>query len=164
MREPGRGSSCRSRSSQRHTAHSQLFEITVRYRFHPRHGERLSVVRQHGFRGERTYVVQQRDGTLTHLPVWMTEEAAAELNIVSHPRLPRETWMELRRITDAALSSPVSQAQRGGGGERNKTAATEPSRRRAHYATPNRSRRKGVRTACAVADRDHSHTRRRKTR
>jgi hypothetical protein len=88
----------------------------------------------------------------------MTEEAAAGLDIVSHPRLPRETWMELRRITDAALSSPASQPQRGGGGERNKTAATEPSRRRAHCATPNRSRRRGVRTAGAVADRNHSNT------
>ncbi|EQD25796.1 hypothetical protein B1A_22152, partial [mine drainage metagenome] len=105
-------------ANRQHTAHTHQFDITVHYRFHPRHGERLGVVRTHSFRGERAYVVEQLDGSLTLLPTWMADPAAGELEVVREPRISREALIELRRVVDAGVSSRASQARGGGGNER----------------------------------------------
>ena len=93
-----------SRASWQDTDHSHQFDITVHYRFHPRHGERLGVVGTHSFRGERAAVIEQDDGSLSLLPIWV----AAEFNIVSGPRISREALVELRHLVDAAVSSRAS--------------------------------------------------------
>lgn len=155
---------CRAQSNQRHTAQPHLFDVTVHYRFHPRHGERLGVIRQHGFRGERAFVVEQRDGTLTHLPMWMAEESASRLDIVAEPRFSLDALTALRRIVEGSLSLQAPVAQCGGDCERSTTEAAKPAtRRRAAKITPNRHRRAAARTARAAADRRNSRNRRRKS-
>jgi hypothetical protein len=58
-------------------------------------------------------VVEQPDGTLTHVPEWMTAPAAAGASIRDTPRFPLGVLQELRLATDAALSLL---RQRGNGG------------------------------------------------
>jgi hypothetical protein len=47
----------------------------------------------------------------------MTEPAAAQLRIAAEPGLPLVTLIELRRLTDAALSSPAFVTRKGDGNE-----------------------------------------------
>ena len=71
---------------------------TVHYRFHPRAGEEVEVVRRH----ERKYlVVRQPDGTLAYLPEWMTSPRAASFEVREVPALPREALSALRAAIDA---------------------------------------------------------------
>src|SRR5262249_27097494 len=129
-RWPGRGRFCPLRSSRQHTAHTHQFQITVHYRFHPRYGERLGVVRTTGFRDERVYVIEQNDGTLTLLPTWMADPAAEELRVVQVPRISREALIELRHIVDAAVLSGAGPTRDGGDGGRGKrAAAAKPAKR-----------------------------------
>ncbi len=95
---------------QQHTAHQHPSEVTIYYRFHPRHGERVTVIRRHSFRGEAAYVVQQSDGSLTHLPIWMTEPAAAGFAQVSDPRLPLQALLDLQCLVEAALMARASES------------------------------------------------------
>ena len=68
---------------------------TVHYRFHPRAGEQVEVVRRH----ERKYlVVRQPDGTLAYLPEWMTSPRAASFDVGEVPALAREALSELRGV------------------------------------------------------------------
>ncbi|HEX7116093.1 MAG TPA: hypothetical protein VF193_13255, partial [Steroidobacter sp.] len=115
------------RPSRQHTAHALQFEITVHYRFHPRHRERLGVVKTQTYRGERAYVIEQRDGSLTLLPAWMAEPEAAKLHIVSQPRISHDALISLRRIVDAAVSSRAGMARDGGEHERSEAAAEKPA-------------------------------------
>jgi len=87
----------------------------------------MLVIRQHSYRGEVAYIVEQRDGTLTHLPIWMADPESAKLDMVPEPHPSLEALLELRRILDAVVSSPNSDAQSGGDGAREETAAVEPS-------------------------------------
>ena len=70
--------------------------MTIHYPFHPRYGERVSVVRRHGFRGVTMLVVRQPDGTLTHVPEWMTLPAAGDADIRDTPRFPLAVLRDLR--------------------------------------------------------------------
>ena len=75
---------------------------TVHYRFHPRAGEEVEVVRRH----ERKYlVVRQPDRTLAYLPEWMTSPRAASCQVREVPALPREALSELRAVIDAFFLS-----------------------------------------------------------
>lgn len=107
-----------------HTAHQHPSEVTVHYRFHPRVGERVAVIRQHSFRGEAAYVVEQRDGSLTHLPVWMTDSAAAAMQLVIAPHWPSKVLLDLRRLIDAAVMSRASATANGGDSEAAKSSAS----------------------------------------
>ncbi len=49
----------------------------MQYPWHALHGQTLDVERALSAEGERVYVITLADGSLTHLPVWMTEDAAA---------------------------------------------------------------------------------------
>lgn len=101
------------RPDQQHTAHQHPSEATIHYRFHPGHGQRVTIIRRHRFRGEAAYVVEQPDGSLTQLPTWMTEPAAALLRQVTDPLLPIQSLLELRRLVDVALPSRSIQLLEG---------------------------------------------------
>ena len=82
------------------------------------------VVKRHRHGGELYYVIEQPDGTLAHLPVWMTRCEAADLPDHSPPRLALAALHDLRRLLDQVLSSSASQSQRGGDHAQGSTAAT----------------------------------------
>ena len=54
-------------------------EATIRYSFHPRCGAAIIAVgcTRHG--DEAALIIRQPDGTLAQLPIWMTEDRAAEM-------------------------------------------------------------------------------------
>ena len=132
----------------------------VHYRFHPRHGEQMLVIRQHSYRGETAYIVEQRDGTLTHLPIWMSDPESAKLDIVSDPHPSLEALLELRRVLDAVVSSPSSDAQSGGDSARKETAAIEPSGERFKQEHSQRARGEGTGVVSANAALGHTGHRR----
>ncbi|MCM8738561.1 hypothetical protein M5E06_31055 [Azospirillum sp. A1-3] len=98
---------------QRHTARYQGQDVTIHYPFHPRYGERVGVVRRHRLRGEVMLVVEQPDGTVTHVPEWMTTPAAGNASLCDALRFPLGVLQELRLTTDAALS--LLRERRNGG-------------------------------------------------
>lgn len=111
------GSSCRSRSRRRHTAHKRPFErtVTVHYPFHPQVGQRVLALGRREHHGETHLVVRQPDETLAFLPAWMTEAAAARVEIVSVPRIELRALFELRRLLEGSLSSAQALAESTGG-------------------------------------------------
>ena len=89
---------------QRHNARYQSGETIIRYRFHPRYGEMVIVAgcRRHG--EEVALIIRQPDGTMAHLPVWMTEDRAEAMMVTERPRLPLVHLRELRLELDACLN------------------------------------------------------------
>ena len=75
------------------------------YRFHPRCGERLTVIRLHRWSGEVGYIVRDGSGVLTFVPTWMSEPSAAQFCIQPEPRLSLSALLGLRGLIDAVLSS-----------------------------------------------------------
>jgi hypothetical protein len=77
----------------------------IRYPFHPRAGERVAVVRrlQHG--DEAHFVIDQRDGSRTLLPAWMTEAWATQIATVEIPRLTLMALCTVRDVINGALLS-----------------------------------------------------------
>lgn len=82
------------------------------------------LVKRHRHSDELYYVIEQPDGTLAHLPAWMTRCEAAELPDHSPPRLALAALHDLRRLLDQILSSSASQSLRGGDHAQGSTAAT----------------------------------------
>jgi hypothetical protein len=97
-------------SKQQHTAHEHPAEILVWYRFHPRCGEHLTVIRLHRWNAEAEagYIARDSSGILTYVPTWMCEPSAAQFSIQSQPRLSLPALLVLRRLIDAVLSSFVT--------------------------------------------------------
>jgi hypothetical protein len=108
---------------QRHNARYQSGETIIRYRFHPRYGERVIVAgcRRHG--EEVALIIRQPDGTMAHLPVWMTEDRAEAMMVTESPRLPLAHLRELRLELDACLSLLHDDSRRAEGDE-HETAPT----------------------------------------
>ncbi len=96
---------CPPRGKQSHTARYQGSDATIRYRFHPRSGERVEIVRRHRRAGSSVLVIRQPDGTLAQVPTWMCEPAAAALSAKDPPRIALAGLRDLRLTVDAALSS-----------------------------------------------------------
>jgi hypothetical protein len=61
-------------------------------------------VRRHPFRGVTMLVIEQPDGTMALVPEWMTEPAAATVEIREAPRFPLAELRALRQLADAVLS------------------------------------------------------------
>jgi hypothetical protein len=97
-------------SKQQHTTHEHHAEILVHYRFHPRCGERLTVIRLHRWNAEAEagYIARDSSGILTYVPTWMCEPSAAQFTIQSQPRVSLPALLALRRLIDAVLSSLVT--------------------------------------------------------
>ena len=87
----------------------------MQYPWHALHGQVLDVERELTADGERVYVITLADGSLTHLPVWMTESAAAvPATLVSAPCVSVDSLAALRRLIDVALDAPpIAQDARG---------------------------------------------------
>jgi hypothetical protein len=76
----------------------------VRYPWHALHGQTFDVERALTADGERVYVITLADGSLTHLPVWMTEDAAAgSTTLTGSPSVSVAGLEALRRLVDAVL-------------------------------------------------------------
>lgn len=76
----------------------------MRYPWHALHGQELDVERELSADGERVYVIALDDESLTHLPVWMTEPAAAApATVVTSPAVSVAGLLALRRLLDAVL-------------------------------------------------------------
>jgi hypothetical protein len=74
-------------AKQRHNAHYQPGEATIRYSFHPRCGEAVIATGCHRHGDEVALMIRQPDGTLAQLPSWMTEDRAAEMMVTEIPRV-----------------------------------------------------------------------------
>ena len=76
----------------------------MRYPWHALHGQVLDVERELTADDERVYVIALADESLTHLPVWMTEPAAAiPATVVSAPQVSVAGLAALRQLLDARL-------------------------------------------------------------
>lgn len=79
----------------------------MQYPWHALHGQALDVERELTADHERVYVIALSDGSLTHLPVWMTEPAAAipaiPATVVASPVVSVAGLGALRRLLDAVL-------------------------------------------------------------
>jgi hypothetical protein len=64
----------------------------------------VAIVRRHPFRGVTMLVIEQPDGTMALVPEWMTEQAAAAVEIREAPRFPLAELRALRQVADAVLS------------------------------------------------------------
>jgi hypothetical protein len=81
---------------QRHNAHCQPGEVTIRYRFHPRCGEAVIATGRIRHGDEVALIIRQPDGTLAQLPVWMMEERATGMRVTELPCLSLTCLRELR--------------------------------------------------------------------
>jgi hypothetical protein len=87
----------------------------VRYPWHALHGQALEVERELTADHERVYVIALPDGSLTHLPVWMTESGAAvPATVVRSPVVSVPALRALRRLLDAVLDRPAATPDAGG--------------------------------------------------
>ena len=81
----------------------------MRYPWHALHGQELAVERELTADGERVYVIALDDESLTHLPVWMTEPAAAiPATVVGAPVVSVAGLSALRRLLDAVRDPPTA--------------------------------------------------------
>src|SRR5208282_6884188 len=88
-------------------------EGRIHYRFHPRFGEMALLVRHHRFQGAEVFVIQQSDGTLAHIPSWMMREDSEHLELRSQPRIPLDTFRNLRIEIDTLLDLLRSDSKTG---------------------------------------------------
>ena len=100
---PSRHATFRCRSNQGHTAQYHAAEGRIFYRYHPRHGQSVEILKRQRFAGTEVFVVRQPDGTLTHVPCWMMQEAAAHHVLGPEPLLALANLRDLRIEIDALL-------------------------------------------------------------
>ena len=112
-------------AKQRHNAHYQPGEVTIRYRFHPRCGEAVIATGRIRHGDEVALIIRQPDGTLAQLPVWMMEERAAEMMVTEIPCLSLACLRELRLELDAGQS--LVRDDSGREGDKHATSTTKPS-------------------------------------
>jgi hypothetical protein len=115
-------------AKQRHNAHYQCGEATIRYGFHPRCGETVIVTGRNRHGGEVALTVRQPDGTLAQLPIWMTEDQAAAMMVTQIPRLSLACLRELRLELDAWQSLLRDDPRRKGDEHAASAAETSPTR------------------------------------
>ena len=72
--------------------------MVIRYGLHPRCGETVMVVGRNCHGDEVALTIRQSDGTLAQLPIWMTEDRAAAMEVTAVPRLWLSCLRELRLI------------------------------------------------------------------
>ena len=115
-------------AKQRHNAHYQSGEATIRYGFHPRCGEAVIVTGRNRHGDEVALTVRQPDGTLAQLPIWMTEDRAAAMMVTKIPRLSLACLRELRLELDAWQSLLRDDSRREGDEHAASTAESSPAR------------------------------------
>ena len=115
-------------AKQRHNAHYQSGEATIRYSFHPRCGETVIVRGRNRHGDEVALTVRQPDGTLAQLPIWMTEDQAAAMMVTQIPRLSLACLRELRLELDTWQSLLRDGSRREGDEHAASAAETSPTR------------------------------------
>jgi hypothetical protein len=90
-----------------HNAHLQSGEeVTICYRYHPYHGEIVTVRQRHITRaGEEVTTVVRASGELSVIPTWMIEPQASQLQLHEPPRFSQESLNELRHFVAVALAA-----------------------------------------------------------
>ena len=90
--------------------------MRVYYPFHPRAGEVLEVVGRQPNGGDPALVVRGVCSGARWIPEWMTQPAAARLEIYDPPRLSRECLVALRHVLNLLLapSVPTNSDERAG--------------------------------------------------
>ncbi len=63
----------------------------------------MEILKRQRFAGTEVFVVRQPDGTLTHVPCWMMQEAAAHHVVCPEPLLALPHLRDLRIEIDALL-------------------------------------------------------------
>src|SRR5207249_12337991 len=138
----------------RHTTHqTQHTEVVIRYRFHPRAGERFWIARRYVMHDELCFVLHPAQGTCTGVeplavPAWMLD-AAAQHEIVSVARVPVAVLAELRGLVDVALSFLAPTVGEGGGDARTQGSATRAVRRQSAGCRPDATARSAGRSTAA---------------
>ena len=89
-------------------------ETIIRYRFHPRYGQTVIVTSRIRRGNDVAVTIRQPDGTLAHLPIWMTEDSAEAMAVTEIPRLPLAHLRELRLELDTCLSLLHDDSRREG--------------------------------------------------
>jgi hypothetical protein len=115
-------------AKQRRNAHYQCGEAIIRYGFHPRCGETVIIAGRNRHGDEVALTVRQPDGTLTQLPIWMTEDRAAAMRLAQIPRLSLACLRELRLELDAWQSLLRDDPRREGDEHAASTAKSSPTR------------------------------------
>lgn len=111
---------------QLHNTGYQSGETIIRYRFHPRYGETVTVAGRNRRGDEVSLTIRQPDGTLAHLPIWMTEDQAEAMMMTERPRLPLAYLHELRLELDACLTLLRDDSRHEGGDKHEATATLSP--------------------------------------
>jgi hypothetical protein len=150
-------------AKQRHNAHYQCGEATVRYSFHPRCEETVIITGRNRHGDEVALTVRQPDGTLAQLPIWMTEDQAAAMAVTQIPRLALACLRALRLELDAWQSLLRDGSRREGDEHVASTAKSSPTRplraQRATGADRSFSEDKAVAAGERPPDGDASHRR-----
>jgi hypothetical protein len=115
------------RPNQGHTAQYHDADGRIFYRYHPRHGQSVEILKRQRFAGSEVFVVRQPDGTLTHVPCWMMQEAASRHVVCPDPLLTLPHLRDLRIEIDALLVFLRSDSNREKGQE---DAHRDPSAKR----------------------------------
>lgn len=112
------------------------------------------MIRQYDFHNEAHYVLRLTDGRPLAVPAWMTRPEAAGTKIVSAARLPVRVLLELRRITEASLSSLVHNVHEEDDNAptsgRTPTTALQRTANRSHRTSPVGRTRATPPSSCAV--------------
>jgi Family of unknown function (DUF5372) len=99
-----------------HNAGVLAREITVNYPFHPLTKQSFIVLSEHEHYGTINLLVRSADGTKHLFPSWMASPEAAEIDIVTIPRLPIGRLLALRRFLDQNMIRLSSEEQVSAGG------------------------------------------------
>jgi len=91
-----------------------LREAIIRYRFHPRYGQTVTVTSCNRRGNDVAVTIRQPDGTLAQLPIWMMEDTAEAMAVTEIPRLPLAHLRELRLELDTCLSLLQDDSRREG--------------------------------------------------
>jgi hypothetical protein len=76
----------------------------VTYPFHPLVGQTVLITGVHEHDGVCHYLIRQSDGGHFHLPDWMIDPAAGQIETVAVPRLPVSQLLQLRHLVDHLLA------------------------------------------------------------
>ena len=79
----------------------ELAEVTVHYRWHPLHGQRVRILRrQPGTTGVQIFY-ELADGSRSALPEWMTDAGRCAATTLGSPVVDVAALVELRELLDA---------------------------------------------------------------
>ena len=79
--------------------------MTIEYQWHPLKGTTLLVVRRSPRRDIEFLHCQLPDGTVSMVPLWMTDPRACARMSLGAPQVPVVALLELRQLLDDLLAS-----------------------------------------------------------